>query len=171
MAISLYDASVGTYLQLITSTLSVLDKARVFCEENGRSVESLLDDALCDDMFPLSFQLRSVVHHSLGCIKGLEKGLFTPPTPETLTFDELYQRIVDAKTTLEAVEPQSVNGLADNPMMFKMTGVELPFTAENFVMSFSLPNFYFHTSMVYALLRKAGVPIGKVDFLGPMKMG
>lgn len=171
MAISLYDVSVGTYLQMIHGVIGVLDKARVHCEERGIEVDSLLDDALCEDMFPLSFQMRSVVHHSLGCIRGLENGLFQPPTPEELSFDELYQRIVDAKTQLESLDQAVVEAFVGKPMLFKMSSMELPFTAENFVMSFSLPNFYFHTSMVYALLRKAGVPLGKVDYIGPMKIG
>ncbi len=170
MAISLYDLSVGTYLQLLNGVIGVLGKAESYCEENNIAVDDLLDDSLCEDMFPLSFQLRSVVHHSLGCIRGLEKGLFEPPQAEELDFDDLYQRIVDAKTQLEALDPEFINAFEGQAMLFKMGSLELPFTAENFVLSFSLPNFYFHTTTVYDLLRKRGVPLGKVDFLGPMKL-
>ena len=56
-------------------------------------------------------------------------------------------------------------------MIFKIGGNEIPFTTENFVMSFSLPNFYFHATTAYDLLRQKGVPIGKMNFLGPMRMG
>ena len=61
--------------------------------------------------------------------------------------------------------------LAGKPMKFEMTNVEIPFTAENFILSFSLPNFYFHATTIYGMLRMAGVPLGKMDFLGNMRMG
>lgn len=171
MSISLYQASVGSYLQLIEGVLGVLDKGVAYCQQQGINPDELLNDTLSEEMLPLSFQLRSVVHHSLGCIKGLEKGLFQPPVEERgLSFDTLYQRIAAAKAELEVLSPEAVDALAGKPMLFKMGDFELPFSAENFVLSFSLPNFYFHTTTVYDLLRKRGVKLGKVDFLGPMQI-
>ncbi len=66
---------------------------------------------------------------------------------------------------------EDINGLSGKPMKFKMGDFEIPFVAENFVMSFSLPNFYFHATTTYDMLRMAGVPLGKRDYMGEMRVG
>lgn len=171
MTVSLYDLSVGTYLQILEGTLNVLEKAAQHFRDEGIDADAILDEGLCDDMLPLSFQLRSVAHHSLGCIRGLEAGLFQPPPEQpSRTFAEYQQWLRDVKTELESVSADHVESLAGKPMLFKMGDFELPFTAENFVLSFSLPNFYFHATTTYNLLRKRGVKLGKADYLGPMKV-
>lgn len=171
MTVSLYDLSVGTYLQILEGTLNVLEKAAQHFRDEGIDADAILDEGLCDDMLPLSFQLRSVAHHSLGCIRGLEAGLFQPPPEQpSRTFAEYQQWLRDVKTELEGVSADHVESLAGKPMLFKMGDFELPFTAENFVLSFSLPNFYFHATTTYNLLRKRGVKLGKADYLGPMKV-
>ena len=78
------------------------------------------------------------------------------------------------RNTLEVLNDmraQDVNGLAGRKLVFKLGGNEIPFTAENFVLSFSLPNFYFHATTAYDILRSKGVPLGKRDFIGKLKMG
>jgi uncharacterized protein len=172
MTISLYDVSVGTYLQLLQGTIGVMEKGSAFFHEKDLSADSILEDKLSDDMLPFDFQVRSVVHHSLGCIRGLESGLFQPPPDEPgLSYAALLAKLIDAKSQLEAMQPEDINALMGKPVLFKMGSFELPFVAENFVLSFSLPNFYFHTTTTYNLLRRSGVNLGKVDFLGPMKAG
>jgi len=69
------------------------------------------------------------------------------------------------------MDPETVNGLAGRKVVFKLGGNEIPFTAENFLLSFSLPNFYFHAATAYDILRASGVPLGKLDFLSAMKIG
>ena len=63
-----------------------------------------------------------------------------------------------------------INALADKPMLFKMGETEIPFTTDNFMLSFSLPNFYFHATTTYAVLREHGVPLGKMDYLGQLRV-
>lgn len=170
MSISLYELSVGTYLQLLSGTLQVLDKGAQHFKEQGVDADTVLDDGICPDMLPLSFQLRSVAHHSLGCIRGLEAGLFQPPPEQpTRSYAEYQHWLAEVKTELEGISPEQVAALSGRPVLFKMGDFELPFIAENFVLSFSLPNFYFHTTTTYNLLRKQGVKLGKADYLGPMK--
>ena len=82
--------------------------------------------------------------------------------------DYLTGETLDA---LKAMSPDDVNGLAGGTLLFKIGGNEIPFTAENFALSFSLPNFYFHAPTAYDILRSKGDPLGKRDFLGALKMG
>ena len=80
------------------------------------------------------------------------------------------QRIEDAATDLRAMEASEIDAMAEKPVTFRIGDMEIPFTAEGFVLSFSLPNLYFHTTTTYAILRAAGVPLGKRDFLGQMQV-
>jgi len=79
--------------------------------------------------------------------------------------------LTDALTELNAVEADVVLARAGKPMYFRMGELEMPFTSENFVMSFSLPNLYFHATTLYDMLRIKGVPLGKMDFMGKMSVG
>lgn len=171
MSMSLYEVSVGSYLQILEANLGVLAKAEAHLQKTGASPDDILQDSLCEDMLPLEFQLRSIVHHSLGCIKGLEAGLFQPPANEPdLDYATLKGRIENALSELKAISPDTVNGYAGKTIVFKIGEREMPFTAEHFVLSFSLPNFYFHSTTCYDLLRKRGVALGKIDYLGQMKI-
>ena len=67
-------------------------------------------------------------------------------------------------------DADTVNGFEGGEVVFKMGSTSLPFVTEDFIMSFSLPNFYFHATTAYDTLRKEGVPLGKMDFLGGMRM-
>ena len=127
---------------------------------------------LRDDMMPLHFQVVSVAHHSRGAMQGLERGTFSPPSFELdKSYAELQELIEEAKAYLTALDPEKVEALADESVVFKLGEREIPFTNRNFLLSFSLPNFYFHATTTYDILRTLGVPLGKRDFLGKMKMG
>ena len=72
---------------------------------------------------------------------------------------------------LKAQSREEIDTLGDGKVVFKIGGNEIPFTAENFALSFSLPNFYFHATTLYDILRLHGVPLGKRDFLGKLRIG
>ena len=122
-------------------------------------------------MLPFQFQVISVYHHSLGAIKGVREGVFSPPPsmPE-LDYTGLQGLVEDATTELQTVSREEIETLEGKAVKFKMGDFEIPFTAENFILSFSLPNFYFHATTTYDMLRMAGVPLGKMDFLGEMRV-
>jgi hypothetical protein len=79
MAISFYEASVGTYLQIAGALSGVLEKGQSFCSEKGVDPQTIVDARFAPDMLPFSFQIHSVAHHSLGAIQGMKTGKFTPP--------------------------------------------------------------------------------------------
>lgn len=172
MPISLYDLSVLTYLQILRGVASVLKKGEDHARDEGLDLSDLVETRLRPDMLPFRFQVVSVWHHSLGAIKGLKAGTFSPP-PDMgeLDYAGLQGLVEEAITGLEGVSRQELADLEGKPMKFEMTSMEIPFTCENFILSFSLPNFYFHATTTYDMLRMAGVPLGKMDFLGNLRMG
>jgi hypothetical protein len=150
----------------------VLEKGASHAAETGRDLQEVVMTRLREDMMPLHFQVVSVAHHSWGAMQGLQRGSFSPPSFE---FDKDYAGLQDlvrkARDELAGLDPVEVEALADGSMVFKLSSTELPFTNQNFLLSFSLPNFYFHATTTYDILRMLGVPLGKVDFLGKMKVG
>ncbi|MDE0692887.1 MAG: DUF1993 domain-containing protein [Gammaproteobacteria bacterium] len=170
MPVSLYDASVGTYLQILSSVEGVLDKGREHCEANGIDLGEVVEMRLIDDMLPFRFQLISVTHHSLGAIQGVEAGVFSPPTMNDLDYGGLRDMVGDARKALADYSADTVNALAGKEMEFRMGSRAMPFVAEDFLLTFSLPNFYFHATTTYDMLRMKGTPIGKGDFLGRMRL-
>jgi hypothetical protein len=88
-----------------------------------------------------------------------------------LDYAGLQGLVEKAVTELQAVSAEEIDALEGKAVIFKLGDLEIPFTAENFILSFSLPNFYFHATTTYSMLRMAGVPLGKRDFLGTMRVG
>ena len=170
MSFSLYDATVRTYQQILSSTYNFLNKGKTHFESSGTDLVEILDERLIEDMLPLKFQVLSVAHHSLGALKGVEDGEFGPPTVTDLDYPQLIARVQEALSGVGNFSPQEVNGWLGKSVVFRMGGMEIPFKAEGFLMSFSLPNFYFHASTTYDILRMKGVQIGKRDFLGQLQL-
>jgi hypothetical protein len=171
MTISLYDASVGTYQQILGAVGAFLEKGRSHCQANGIDLASLVETRLYPDMLPFRFQIVSVAHHSLGALKGIQAGVFAPPNPPTeYDYAGLQNLVKETLAGVGAFDAATVNGFAGKDVVFKIGDRAMPFTAENFVLSFSLPNFYFHASTAYDILRMKGVPIGKRDFMGRPRM-
>ena len=171
MALSLYDTSVANYLQVLGSVSTVLDKGKAHAADSGIDLAELVETRLIDDMLPLRFQMISTAHHSLGAINGLKAGVFDPPPKfPDLDYDGLHGLIIDAKETLGKMSADEINALEGNDMRFEMGDFKIPFSAEGFILSFSLPNFYFHATTTYDILRMKGVPIGKMDYLGEMRV-
>jgi len=169
--ISLYDCSVGAYSQTVGAVGRILEKGRQHFDSEGGSLADIVATRLRDDMLPFWFQIVSVCHHSLGAIRGLEAGAFSPPQPEPdLTYTKLEDMVAQTLAGLETITASEVNSLESKDVQFKIGDITIPFTAANFILSFSLPNFYFHATTAYDILRMKGVPLGKRDFLGRMKI-
>jgi uncharacterized protein len=171
MSISLYDAIIPGNLQIIGSVSSLVDKAAAFCAENGRSEEDMAQAKLIEDMLPFAYQVKAVAEHSLGAIEGVRAGNYSPDlAAPPADFAGLKAKLAAAASALEAIDPAEVEGFIGNDMQFSFGEMVIPFTAENFLLSFAQPNFYFHATTAYDILRAHGVPIGKRDFLGQLRM-
>jgi uncharacterized protein len=122
-------------------------------------------------MLPFRFQIVSVAHHSLGALEGMKKGVFAPPGQMAqLDYHGLQKLIADTTEALQRLSPTEVDALEGRGVTFQFRDRQIPFTAEDFVLSFSLPNFYFHATTTYDILRTKGVPLGKRDFMGQLRI-
>jgi hypothetical protein len=172
MASTLYDISVASFLQILYGVAGTLDKGLQYCQEHGQNADDFLTERVHEDMLPFNFQLRAVVHQSMGAIKGLQSGEFRPPAAlPDLDYVGYQELINDTIAELEAMSEDDINALAGGTVIFKMGGNEIPFTSENFVLSFAIPNLIFHATTAYGMLRQRNVPVGKIDFLGNMRIG
>src|SRR5258708_18612644 len=171
MALSLYDASVANFLQTLGGVSGFLDRSLTYFRDHGVAAESLVEARLAPDMQPFRFQIISVAQHSRGAIEGVQKGVFHPPSAKTAyDFAGLQALVAEAREVLSGLTPEAVNALGGGDVTFQIGDRKLPFTAEGFLMSFSLPNFFFHATTAYDILRTNGVPLGKRDFMGRLKM-
>jgi len=171
MAFSLYDASVANYLQTLGAVSGFLDRALGHFEENNIDPGSIVETRLAADMLPFRFQIISVAQHSRGAIEAVRDGVFNPPSFKTpYDFAGLQGLVAQTREALSAWTPEAVNALGGKDVIFALGDRKLPFTAEDFLMSFSLPNFYFHATTAYDILRTNGVPLGKRDFMGRLKL-
>jgi len=171
MTFSLYDASVANYLQTLGAVSGILDRSLAHFREHEVDPEQVVEARLAPDMLPFRFQILSVVHHSRGAIEGAQQGAFHPPSGKASPdFAGLQALVTETRENLSGLKPEAVNALGGRDVIFHIGDRKLPFTAADFLMSFSLPNFYFHATTAYDILRANGVPLGKRDFLGRMRM-
>jgi uncharacterized protein len=171
MAISLYELSVPTYLQTLGAVSGFLEKGLAHCKECNAAPGEVVEHRLFADMAPFSFQIRSVAHHSAGAMEALKSGVFNPPGKAgPLDYAALQSLVTEAKGKLEALKPDDVNALEGKDVAFQFGETKIPFTAETFVLSFSLPNFHFHATTAYDILRSRGVPVGKRDYMGRLRI-
>jgi hypothetical protein len=168
MTLSLYAATVPSKLQILRAARGWLDKA----EASGMPEQDILNARLAEDMLPFSYQVKAMANHSQGAIEGVRAGVFTPKFKEALpaSFAELRQLLDGAITYLEGLSEDDVAGFVGQDMRFEIGEKKLPFTAEDFLLTFSQPNFYFHSTTAYAILRMKGVPVGKLDYLGALRL-
>jgi uncharacterized protein len=170
MAFSLYAAIVPSYLQVLSSVSGLLEKAQIFCADKAIAPKEIIEARLAEDMLPFAYQVKSTAAHSIGAIESARQGVFSPDqTTPPASFEALKARIAEATETLRAIDPAEIDGLMGRDVRFAFGSRHIDFTAENFLLSFSQPNFYFHAATAYGILRWKGVPLGKRDFLGSLR--
>ncbi|MGJ3628929.1 DUF1993 domain-containing protein [Sphingomonas sp. MMS24-JH45] len=171
MTLSLHEAVVPSMLQILGSVNGMLDKLEAFAAERGVDPATLIDARLAPDMLPFGYQVKSCTEHSGGALTKVREGRFTPSrAPWPTDLPGLRARVADAMATLKAVDSTELDAIADRPMSFEMGEMKLPFTVATFLLSFSQPNFYFHATTAYDVLRAQGVKLGKTDFLGRLRV-
>ena len=171
MAFSLYEATIPSYRQILGAVGGLLGKAESYCAEQKLPAEEIIQARLAPDMLPFAYQVKSAATHSLGAIEGLRKGVFSPDmTPPPQTFAALKTKIADALAALEAIDAAEIDAFLGQDMRFAFGERQVNYTAENFLLSFSQPNFYFHATTAYDILRSKGLPLGKRDFVGRVRI-
>lgn len=169
MAITLFDATVPTYLQYLRSTAHVLEKGLEHAQSIGVDPDSLVEARLTEDMRALRFQIQRVCDFSAGALRDVAKGAFTYPGPDPDTYAGLQALIAEAQATVAGWTPEAVNAYEGREVVLETHSFKQSFTAENFLFSFAMPNFFFHAVTAYDILRVQGVPVGKRHYLGRLR--
>ena len=168
MPLSLHAALIPSWLQILGAGRGWLDKAAA----SGMNEAELVEARLVEDMLPFSYQVKSMAVHSQGAIEAVRQGVFSPNFGEALPqgFAEMRERLEVASAVLESVAEEELENFIGRPMRFEIGDKRLDFAAEDFLLSFSQPNFYFHAGMAYGILRAKGVSVGKIDYLGRLRI-
>ena len=168
MTLSMYQASVPPFLQILGSLSTLLDKGAAFCAARNIDQAALITYRLAPDMFPFSRQIQSVSDMTKGATSRLA-GLEPPSFPDTETnFDELKARVAKTVDHLKGFKPDQIDGSEEREIVLKGGGRELRFTGQRYLLGFVLPNVYFHATTAYIILRHNGVEIGKMDYIGKL---
>jgi hypothetical protein len=171
MAISLYDSTAALFIQTLGAMEGVLNRGLAHCQDNNIDPAEVVETRLHGDMLPFRYQVQAAIGHSLGAIQGVNAGEFNPPhgTPDA-DYAALQKAVADALASLKQYTPGDVNALEGRDVVFKLGDRSMPFYGQDFLLTFSVPNFFFHSTTTYGILRHKGVPLGKRDFIGRIKL-
>jgi len=163
----LYRAVVPTFLQILPSVGRMLRKADAHCRDQGIAPEELTFARLAPDMWDLATQVYTACLQSAGALEGALAGEFLPVyPPPPHDFTGLSGMVSDAIGRIKAVREQDVDALVGCDLVLRFSGHRMDFKTEAFLTGFALPNFLFHATTTYSILRMKGVELGKADFLG-----
>jgi hypothetical protein len=166
MSLTMHAATAPAFAKMLTNMLAWLDKAQDHAEARRFDANNYLGLRLAPDMLPLSRQIQIASDGAKGCMARLA-GIDVPRWEDTeATLDELRERIRRTRDYVAAFTPEQLAGSETREIVVPTRTAELRFSGEDYLRHFVLPNFYFHATTTYALLRQAGVEIGKRDFLG-----
>jgi hypothetical protein len=166
MSFSVYDACVPPMIRSLQNLSKILDKAVAQAKENDVPFTTLLDARLAPDMHALPRQIQIASDAAKGAAARLA-GIDAPSFPDTeTTFPELQARIQKTIDFLKSVSPESLEGAEGRTIELKTPQRTLTFNGKDFLTLFALPNFFFHVTTAYGLLRHNGIQIGKMDYLG-----
>jgi uncharacterized protein len=167
MTVSMYKISVPIFVQFLTGLSAVLDKAQAYCEAKKIEPAALLTMRLSPDMFTLARQVRAATDHAVGATARMAGN--EPPTLPggDASFAELKERLTKAIDFIKSAKPAQIDGSEDRPIKITFpSGATRDFTGQSLLLNNALPNFYFHCTTAYDVLRHAGVELGKRDFMG-----
>lgn len=166
MALSLYDISVPALIRGLENLSGQIDKAAAYAGEQGIDGNEFVQTRLAPDMLNLAGQVQRASDTAKFGGARLSQGQAPSFADEEATLDDLKARIAKTVDYLRSVQADAVAGGEKRDIRFKAGQRELHFIAEDYVRNFMLPNFYFHLTTAYGLLRHRGVPLGKLDYLG-----
>jgi hypothetical protein len=166
MKLTMYAASVPVFSRQLGNLQKILEKAAVHAEQRKIDPAVLVAGRLFPDMLPLSKQVQIATDHAKGAAARLA-GLEPPKYEDTeTTFAELIERIAKTIAYLGSFSTAQFEGADERPVSLTMRGNTLTFGGTEYLVGYAMPNFYFHVTTAYAILRHSGVEIGKGDFLG-----
>ncbi|MDJ0578796.1 DUF1993 family protein [Crocosphaera sp.] len=166
MTVSMYQAGVQPMIRSLNNLIGILEKGAAHAEAKKIDPEVLISFRLYPDMFPLSRQIQ-IASDISGRGTAKLAGVEAPVMEDNETsFPELIDRLKQTVTYLETFSPEQIDGTEEKTIELDMRGNTLTFDGQTFLLSFVLPNVYFHVTTAYNILRHCGVEIGKGDYLG-----
>lgn len=165
MTISLYQASVPVFERALRNLRHILEKGAAHARERGVDPDALLELRLVEDMLPLSRQVQiacDMAKNGASRLAGAEPEAI--PDEET-TLEQLYARIDRTLDIVRGFDAARIDGQEGREIHLKMRSGELRFDGQTYLLTFVLPNLYFHVTTAYALLRREGAPLGKTDYI------
>lgn len=166
MTLSMYQASTPRFINILRNLSGILDKAAAHCEARKIDPPVMTGSRLYPDMFPLSRQVQIACDTAKGAVARLA-GVEIPKHEDTeQTFDELKARIDKTIAFMESVPAASIDGTESKDLHIKLGRLEVDWKGMQYLLGFALPNFHFHVTTAYGILRHNGVELGKRDYIG-----
>ncbi|PYE90431.1 DUF1993 domain-containing protein [Phyllobacterium leguminum] len=166
MSLSLYDITVPVFLRAFANLSEILEKGRAFAEEKGIPHADLLEARLFPDMAPLTAQIQRASDTAKFAAVRVAQVETVSMEDSEVSFDDLQARIAKTVAFLKAVPAHAMDGREEAEVELRTSQGSKTFTARDYVLGFAIPNFYFHVTTAYDILRHKGVPLGKLDYLG-----
>jgi uncharacterized protein len=166
MKISMYQASVPVLKRMLGNLTDVLHKGAAHAEAKKIDPAVLIASRLYPDMFALARQVQIASDTAKGCAARLAGTEIPKYEDNEATFPELIARITKTIAFLDTFKPAQIDGTEDKSITLQMRSGDLNFTGLSYLLNFVMPNFYFHVTTAYDILRHNGVEVGKIDFLG-----
>jgi hypothetical protein len=166
MSLSMSKASVPAFVRGLNVLSDLLKKGEEHAAQAGIAPEAMLGARLAEDMLPLSAQVQRASDASKFTIQRLSGGEAPKFEDTETTFAQLQERIANTIAYLQSVDAAQIDAGSDREVSLKFGSFGANFTGESYLLSFALPNFYFHVVTAYDILRNQGVQIGKRDYLG-----
>jgi len=167
--LSLYDVSVPVFIRALENLDKILDKGAAFFAEKGRAEGELSGSRLIDDMHPLTAQIQRASDTAKGVVTRIGGAANVAMPDEEQTIADLKTRIAKTIEVLKSADPAAFENKEEATVEIVTPNRTLVFTGKDYILGFCIPNFFFHVTTAYALLRKEGVPIGKMDYLGSIE--
>ena len=166
MSISMYQASIPQFSKMLTNLSHILKKGEEFASAKSLDSKALVEGRLAPDMFPLTKQVQIAcdqVKNGMARIAGVEPPKFED---DEASFADLQERIAKTITFTNNLRPEQINGTEAKEIKFSIKEWKFEFVGEQYLLTWIIPNFYFHVTTAYDILRHQGVEIGKTDYLG-----
>ncbi len=166
MNISMYDASIPGLKHMLNSLAAILRKTAAHADSKKIDPDVFINARLAPDMLPLLKQVQIATDHAKGCAARLA-GIDSPKFEDNeKTFDELQTRIAKTIAFLDGFKANQIDGSEERAIVLQLHETKLEFMGQDYLINWVLPNFYFHVTTAYNILRHNGVDIGKKDYLG-----
>lgn len=166
MAISMYQVSLPIFVRHLNGLAGCLKKAQALYAEKKHDETTLLSYRLYPDMFSFTRQIQAATDHAKNCA-ALLAGVEAPKFEDNeKSLAELIARVEKTTAFLNTIKPAQIDGTEGKSVIIKMRDREMKFTGQELLLNRSMPNFYFHTTTAYDIIRHNGVEIGKRDFMG-----